>query len=121
MKKIKLTKEKKLQDKINELNNTIYSMTANTRRHLSIIEQINTIMEGNKSYHNINHEELPREVMKLKLFREQHEGAIHPAFDVIGNQREIIRWLINPETANQADEIKRLKDPNFRMRGISDF
>lgn len=113
-KKIKKVKDSKEEVLKKELKETQYH-EANTQKEntrlTGILNQTLNMLEPNhaKYYDSIKFENIPAEVMKLKAFRDFTQGAVNPLSSVIENQREIIRWLINPDTAENSKELESLK------------
>lgn len=112
----KISKEQELRNINEALKDNIIGREKAYQRIKSILEQTIAVIEGGSHYDRMIAENLPLEVMKLKLYKNQNEGAQHIFADVVTNQREIIRWLINPDTTDQSEEIKKLTDPNFGRR-----
>ena len=54
-------------------------------------------------------ENFPIEVMKLSIYRFEREGATRPDAYMIESQREIIRWLIKPSSADNSKELEMIK------------
>ena len=109
--KKKINKIKQLKDTIHlleEKNDQIEADKSYYHRLLNEIDGILSIRGGRISF-----DQLPLAVMKLHNFRETNEGAKHVFADVVENQREIIRWLIKPSSADNAKELEMLKKGRF--------
>lgn len=104
--KKKISIEKKQKIEIKKLNEHLREVMADKSRYQSILNQIENIIQSNTSYNgaSLSFTNLPTEVLKLQLYKRQHEGATHSYYDVVQSQREIIRWLIKPSTAEKPKE-----------------
>lgn len=102
MKKPKTNKEQKLKEDINILQDKLQEVTSNNNWHKSILKDIAEFI-GLSVYFNSSTsiESLKREIASMVAFKKMHEGAYHPLQDTITTQREIIRWLIKPSTAEK--------------------
>lgn len=109
--KKKLNKQKVLKEEIKALNDKLNEALSSTRHYKGIIEDIK-LMVSNDSYFtgsSSSTDNLLMKVQELFLFRKMHEGVRNPMGDVIENQREIIRWLIKPSTADNSKELEYFK------------
>lgn len=77
-----------------------------------LIEQIKgTLSMG---YPKTSKDILP-ELSRLLAFKSFYEGAIRPERDTIEILREIIRWQVNPEAAQESKVMDKIND--FKNRG----
>lgn len=76
----------------------------------AILNQIHDILRPGVGYSNrLLFKELPKEIMRLEMYRANNEGASKP-FQMENEQyREIIRWLIKPSTADNSKELETYK------------
>jgi hypothetical protein len=113
----KISKEDVLKKELAETRYQNSKKEEENARLRGILNQTLDILDPKhiKYYDGLKFEDIPAEVMKLKEFKQFHEGAVHPLSDVITNQREIIRWLINPDTAETSKELESLRN-QFGLR-----
>lgn len=104
-----------LKNEIVILKNTKQELVKEREDFRAILNQIQEILNPNTSSYNnrIPFREMPMKVIELLMFRKTYEGAIRPEHEQINNYREIIRWLIEPKTADNSRELEELR----KMRG----
>lgn len=94
----------------------IYAQNENEVYKTILNTLINIFSPDTSSYVNkLTFAKLPYEVMELYFYRKMHEGARYPSEEIVQSQREIIRWLIKPSTAEKpTGEVI----DEFRKKGI---
>lgn len=109
MKKKKISKEKlKIKELESKLQDATYlnDRILDERNRLSnIVTSIENIVGASKRIDR----DVVSIVADLFYYKRFHEGSIRMGYDVVENQREIIRWLINPDTAENSKELESLK------------
>lgn len=110
MKKVKkISKEFKLAAEVVALKEINKKLVYDANRFNTLLEMIRKVLEGGRHCDRLSFEELPNEIMKIKAFKDFTEGARYLHADVVENQRETIRWLINPHTADNSKELENLR------------
>jgi len=106
----KIKKEQKLKSEVEELKSKCNELDNDNARYSRILSEIEYIfIKENPSTLRIKYSDLPFMVLRIKLEQDILRGYQRPEHNTIENQREIIRWLINPETAIQ----KSIEDFNI--------
>lgn len=106
----KINKEKQLKMKVAELKEMLIHSNSERDRFDIYLEQIKRIFAPKETYGSLlKYSDLPMEVIKLQAFKSYFEGSIPHGYDTIEAQREIIRWLIKPSSADNSKELADLK------------
>jgi len=109
MKKKKISKEKlKIKELESKLGDAIYlnnRISEEQNRLSKIVTTIENIVGADKRING----DVVSIVSDLYYYKKFHEGAVLRGYDVVENQREVIRWLINPETAENSKELESYK------------
>ena len=108
--KKKINKTKILKEQIKMLSEKLNEALSDVRYYKKITENIQDVLNMDSAYGNrATTDKLLIKVQELYLFKRQQEGLCHPLRDVVDSQREIIRWLIKPSTADNSKELQNLK------------
>lgn len=107
---------RELKKKIVALEAMQRSLIAEREDFREILNRIQEIFNPlNSTYQNrVPFRDMPAKILELLLWRKSVEGAIRPDREQIEAQREIIRWLIKPSSADNSRELKEMK----KMRGF---
>ncbi len=108
---MRISKTQKLTNDIKFLKERINAVSDDVTRYEKIIDQIKDLLKTESRYANITilAKDIPMEVMKLVIYKQSHEGAYRPFQLENENYKDIIRWLISPEAANNSKELENLK------------
>lgn len=107
--KKKLSEVKELKRIISDLKERLSSEQSNNKYHRDILNDIADILDISLTYSSANITSLRKNVAELVYFKKLQDGAYHPLRDTIETQREIIRWLIKPSSADNYNELNQLK------------
>mgnify|MGYP006362286197 CR=1 FL=1 len=107
MKKKKLTKEQELKQKLASALDDLAYQKRDASEYRAILNSLVEIFSPERGTYNsreVTFARLPQRVAELFFQVKSQEGAYHPFRETIENQREIIRWLIKPSTAEKPKE-----------------
>lgn len=100
-------KQNKYKEQISRLENTVSSNDRYIRELNSFKNRLQAVLDIKDGYSS--EDLMVREVLNLVSFRRYHEGAINEV--KYSNERlmDIIRWEINPASAEQSKELEYYK------------
>ncbi len=115
---MKKNKEKELKQKLAAAEAREASAKAEREVFRGTPNQIQQALNrANTAYANrITFEEMPAMVWKMRAITDFFEGRRMPEYDHILSLKEVLRWVINPESAKDDEKIARFEE--MRNKGL---